>query len=1153
MKIFKWMLLMAACGFQLGAAQPGSAQPLAMFTGQEMRSPEQPSRLRLADLLLRFKSHYKVDILYADRSVKNQLVLASDVKWDEKLESNLDRILPSAGLEFVQQKAGTFLIIRTPKAGERKSKPDTDLQPDQAPAEAESSGAAIPARQAGQYARTISGVVTDEKREPLPGVSVVVKGTQKGTITGTDGRYTLPDISDQDLILVFSYVGYLHQEMEIGNASTLDVTMQADNKALDEVVVVGYGEQKKSNVTGSIVSVGASDIEKVQSPSFENALQGKVPGVYVTTNGGQPGGGVSVRIRGVGAINNSNPLYIVDGVQMGAGDDENSNPLASINPSDIESIDILKDAASTAIYGTRAANGVVMITTKRGQAGVPRLTASTYYGIQNPTRKVPRPMNAMEYARNMNTAFVAAGQPAPFTNPDALGEGTNWMDEVLKTGKIQEQQISIAGGGAKNKYFLSLSHFRNDGMMLNTWFDRLSVRINTDNHISNKVRIGNSLAVSRTTQRNNGSGNRRFIGGVFTNIYATLPIMPVYDENGNFAGPTDSRFERPGNPVFEQTITDIDNESYNIIGNFYGEYEPIKHLVLRTSFSTTINTGSNYAFTPIWETGLLNSSGLSKIEVHSSKGRQWMWENTLTYSRNFGKHNVSAMLGTTALDSRGRAARQTASYNTSAFKEINSQGATALNTETSFGEESLASVFGRFNYDFADKYLLTATVRRDGSSKFGANKKFGVFPAVSGGWRVSEEAFFPKNNFLTDLKLRSGWGQVGSDAIGNFMYLARIVTGSNYAFGNQPGNSTIGAALGDLANPNIQWETVTEYNVAIESGLLNNRLTFSAEYFNRTRTNMLLTQSLPGVSGLKEIVQNSGNLTSKGFEFNAGYRGSAGKLKYSVFGNLTTYNNVVKSLGGSADIFPLDYSGSGGITLIRQGQPLGVFYGLISDGLYQTQEEVNAANAADGNDATPFQNADTAPGDFRYRDLNGDGRIDNNDKTIIGNPTPKFTYGFGGDLAYGNFDLSLQFFGLAGNDIMNLNRTTMEASGRSLNKSVTAVNAWSGPGTSNDIPRPILSDPNLNTRVATHLIENGSYLRLRNVQLGYNIRSEAFKKFKLSGARVYISVQNAFVLTKFSGVDPEVGLDDNKSAAAGIYNDIYPQPRTISAGLKLDF
>lgn len=1148
MKIFLWMVLVAACG-----VQPGAAQPLAMYIEQKLPTPEQPSRLRLSDVLLRFKNHYKVDILYADRSVRNQLVLASAVKWEDKLEANLDRILPAAGLQFVEQKAGTFLIIRAPKAGERRMKPDADMQPEQVPPGAETTGATTANRHLAQYARTLSGVVTDDKNEPLPGVSVVVKGTQKGTITATDGRYTLPDIESQDQILVFSYVGYLHQEIEIGNASTLNVTMQADNKALDEVVVVGYGEQKKSNVTGSIVSVGASDIEKVQSPSFENALQGKVPGVYVTTNGGQPGGGVSVRIRGVGAINNSNPLYIVDGVQMGAGDDENSNPLSSINPGDIESIDILKDAASTAIYGTRAANGVVMITTKRGQAGVPRLTASTYFGIQNPTRKVPRPMNAMEYARNMNTAFVAAGQPAPFANPDALGQGTNWMDEVMKTGKIQEQQLSVAGGGAKNKYFLSLSHFRNDGMMINTWFDRLSVRINTDNQISDKFRVGNSLAVSRTTQRNNGAGNRRFIGGVFTNIYATLPIMPVYDENGKFAGPTDSRFERPGNPVFEQTVSDIDNESYNIIGNFYAEYEPVKHLVFRTSFSTTINTGSNYNFTPIWETGLLNSSGLSKIEITSGNGRQWMWENTLTYSRNLGKHNLSALLGTTALDSRFRSARQTANYNTNAFKEINSQGATALNTETNFGEESLASVFGRFNYDFADKYLLTATVRRDGSSKFGANRKFGVFPAVSAGWRVSEESFFPKNNFLTDLKLRTGWGQVGSDAIGNFMYLARIVTGSNYAFGNQSGNSTIGAALGDLANPNIQWETVTEYNVALESGLLNNSLTFSAEYFNRTRTNMLLTQSLPGVSGLKEIVQNAGNLTSKGFEFNAGYRGGGAKVKYSVFGNLTTFNNVVKSLGGSADIYPLDYAGSGGITLIREGQPLGVFYGLISDGLYQTQEEVNAANGTDGNTATPFQNINTAPGDFKYRDLNGDGRINNSDKTIIGNPTPKFTYGFGGELTFGNFDFSMQFFGLAGNDIMNLNRTTTEASGRSLNKSVTAVNAWHGPGTSNDIPRPILSDPNLNTQVATHLIENGSYLRLRNVQLGYNIRSEVFRKIRLSSARIYVSVQNAFVLTKFKGIDPEVGLDDNKSGAAGIYNDIYPQPRTISAGLKLDF
>ncbi|GAB3325957.1 TonB-dependent receptor [Larkinella ripae] len=1089
-------------------------------------------QLEIKRVLRQIEQQTDVQFVYSSRLIPSRQKITYEVT-SQNLDKVLDELLKPLGAGY--EVSGKTIILRK----ENADAPGTGFIPTPAPTE-------TPVDQ------TVAGKVTDEKGEGLPGVSVLIKGTSRGTTTDVEGAYRLV-VPDQNATLVFSYVGYASQELVVGGRTTIDLTLSVSDKSLDEVVVVGYGEQKKSNVTGSIVSVKASDISKVQSPSFDNALQGKVPGVYVTTNGGQPGGGISVRIRGVGAINNSNPLYIVDGVQIGGSDSENSNPLATINTNDIESIDILKDAASTAIYGTRAANGVVLITTKRGNSGAPRLSVSSYYGIQNPTRRLPDPLNATQFGQNMNAAFVAAGQPAPFADPNTLGAGTNWIDAMMQTGRIQEHQFSIAGGGAKNKYFVSANYFNNDGMMIRTWFERMSVRVNTDNQISDKVKIGNSLSIARINRRDNGAGNRQFIGGVFTNIYQTLPTMPVYNDDGSFAGPTDSRFERPSNPVFDQLRPKIDNEDYTLIGNLYAEYQPIKRLVFRTSFSGNVGTGSSYSFNPIWTSGLLNSAGLSSLNAGSSMGRTWIWENTLTYTHDFGKHNLNFLLGTTALDSKYRSANQSASFDTDAFQEITSQGAKSLNTNTNSGEESLASVFGRVAYSYADRYLLTLNLRQDGSSKFGANKKYGVFPSISGGWRVSEESFFPKNAIVSDLKLRAGWGQVGSDAIGNFMYLARVGSGFNYAFGNQTGQSSIGAALSDLGNPDIKWETVTEYNIGLESGLFNNRLSFSAEYFNRTRTDMLLTLILPGVSGLQSTVRNVGSLTNKGVELNLGYRNSEGAIRYNLSGNLTTYNNKVVSLGGSTDIIGLTYPGSGGITIIREGQPLGVYYGLISEGLFQTPAEVTAANAIDGNEATPYQAAGTAAGDFRYKDLNGDGKIDESDKTIIGNPTPAFTYGFGGDASYKNFDLSLQFFGVSGNDILNLNRTSLESSGRAWNKIETVTGAWSGPGTSNSIPRPILSDPNLNSRVASHLVENGSYLRLKNIQLGYTITGAGLKKLGVSSARVYLAVQNAFVLTKFSGVDPEVGLDDNNSARAGIYNDLYPQARTSSLGIKLDF
>ncbi len=998
---------------------------------------------------------------------------------------------------------------------------------------------------------TVTGTVRSaEDQSTLVGVSVLVKGTQRGSLTNADGNYTvnLPANSDS---LIFSYIGYETLTIPINGRSQIDVSLNTSITSLDEVVVVGYGTQKKSNVTGSIVSVTADEIGRVQTPSFDFALQGKVPGVYVSTSGGQPGGGVNVRIRGIGAINNSNPLYVIDGVIVNAGDSENTNPLNALNPNDIESIDILKDAASTAIYGTRAANGVVLITTKRGSEGAPRFNYSGYYGIQESTSEVPRPMNAMEFAENMNRAFTAAGEEAPFPNPASLGEGTNWIDEMFETGSIQDHQVSVSGGTAKNSYYVSGNYFRNDGIMIETFLERFSFRVNTDNQIGDKFKIGNSLGYSRISQYQNGTGNRTFIHGTVTNIYQALPTIPVYNDDGTFAGPTDTRLERRENVVARQLRPDRDNSSDRIIGNVYAEFEPIEGLTLRTTFSADIISGRNYTFNPIWEEGLLNSNGLSNVAYNTNTRRLWLWENTLTYTKSFGNHNFSITGGTSAQDLFFRNAAQTAQYDTDVFREI-SNSAINLTSSSNSNEESLSSIFGRLNYDYANKYLLTVNVRRDGSSKFGPENKYGTFPSFSVGWRVSQEPFFP-TGVVNDLKLRGGWGEVGVDPAANFLYLATLGTGFNYAFGNQDGTSTLGAAQSTLSNPGIQWETTTEYNFGFDAGLLGNRMTVTAEYFNRTRTDMLLTLDLPGVSGLTTTVENVGELTNSGFEMGIGFRKLTGDFTYDFNFNLTTFKSEVVDLAGKDEIVAYTYSGSGATSVIRPGEPLGIFFGLVTEGIFQTQEEVDAANGIDGEPSTPYQLPGTGPGDFKFRDLDGDGNIDADDKTIIGNPIPDFTYGFGGSMSYKQFDLNFQFFGTQGNDILHIARSQLESSGRAYNKSVNVVNAWNGPGTSNTIPRPHLQDPNQNVRVGTHLVEDGSFLRLRNLQIGYTLTGGWMEAISLRQARVYLAGQNLFVITDFTGIDPEVGLDQNNSARAGIYQDLYPQVRTLSAGINVGF
>ncbi|MDP4680983.1 MAG: SusC/RagA family TonB-linked outer membrane protein, partial [Cyclobacteriaceae bacterium] len=677
----------------------------------------------------------------------------------------------------------------------------------------------------------ISGKITDENGEGLPGATVIQKGTANGVTTDLDGNYKL-SVSEES-ILTISFVGYLTQEVEIGTRGTIDVQMDLDATQLDEIVVVGYGTQEKRNVSGSISSVDSKVLMQTQAPSADVSLQGRMPGVYVTTNGGQPGGGVYVRIRGAGTINNSNPLYVIDGIIIPVGNSENSNPLATINPNDIESIDILKDAASSAIYGARAANGVVLITTKKGKTGEPTLRYSSYVGTQKAAIKQLRPMNAREFGEFMNKSFEAAGDPIPFSNPSSLGEGTNWMKEGTRTGTITDHQLSISGGTESSKYYVSLNYFNNQGIMRRTYQNRFSIRVNTDNQINKAIKIGNTLMYSRSSQLNNNAGNRTFIHGAYTGLYQALPTVPVYDDNPEssstgFGGPTDVNLERQRNIISSRDRPTRDNLTDRVLGSVYLDVELFKGLTFRSTVAVDIRRESDYSFESSWTEGLLNSNGLSNLSQSRNNNDFWQWDNVLRYNNSIEDHNFSVIAGTSAQESKFTNLNTSGQYDTDVFTQFVS-GAASLQSFSSLSEESLASVFGRVTYDFKSKYLLTAALRRDGSSKFGPNNKFGVFPSFTVGWRISDENFIQTDGFLSDLKIRGGWGQVGSDAIGNFRYLAQMNSTFDYAFGNQTALSSLGVALQDLANRDVQWETATEYNFGIDAVFLDGRLNFSTE------------------------------------------------------------------------------------------------------------------------------------------------------------------------------------------------------------------------------------------------------------------------------------------------------------------------------------
>ncbi|NLR80725.1 SusC/RagA family TonB-linked outer membrane protein [Chitinophaga eiseniae] len=994
--------------------------------------------------------------------------------------------------------------------------------------------------------QTVTGKVLDAKDgAPLPGVNIVVKGTNRGTVTNANGSFTLQ--ADAGEILVISLVGYTRQEVPVTEGSPITIRLQSSATGLDELVVVGYGVQKKKVVTGATVHLNNDDLIKNHSVSLEQSLQGQAPGVQVTANSGQPGDPMKFTIRGIGTNGDAKPLFIVDGFPV--------EDIAYLNPTDIASIDVLKDAASVAIYGTRAANGLVMITTKKGKAGKISVTFDASYGLQNPAKKLDL-LNATQYANIMNEAAINSGS-VPIYSADSiakLGTGTDWQKAAtLRNAPIQQYSLGFSGGNERSIYSSSLSYQGQQGIMGlpgRSNFERTSFRINSEHKLyKDVIKTGENLTYTHTRQRGIGTGN--IYNNSIRGLLNANPTYPVYNADGSYGK---SAYADEVNPIggidyLQNNRTIIDR----IIGDIYAEATLIKGLTLRTDFGADISYNYVNSFIPVYNLGTNNSNTHSQASQAIYRNLTWNWDNTLTYQLNVGKNNLNVMVGTTAKKYEG--------YNVGGSKTdliipdfdhaIISNG-TNEDTRKVFGSRSmnaLQSYFGRIFYNYDEKYLLTATLRRDGSTKFGADNRYGYFPSFSVGWIATNENFLRDISWLNFLKIRGGWGQNGSDRIDDFRYLATInSTYRDYYFN---GVKAVGAAPDKIPNPRLRWEASEQTDIGFDATLFKN-LNITFDWYKKSTRDWLVTAPIPDIVGTGAPTINGGNIENKGIELGINYHHKFGEVNIGIGGNISFNKNTVLQIPNQEGVLHPSYNGVLASNMdeyfrAQNGMPIGFFYGLKTAGIFQNQAEIDAYTGKNGQKIQP----NAQPGDVRFVDTNGDGVITGEDKTKVGDPNPKQTYGMSLSADWKGFDLSILLSGVGGNDIVDGTR----AYDRYVNNYTTAVfDRWHGEGTSNYLPRVTQNnEPNQNyTRFSDLYVHNGAFLRIKSINLGYDLKRTLLKRLPMQQLRLYVSGLNVFTFTHYRGLDPEVGYGIDPWSS-GTDLGYFPQPRTILFGLNVKF
>lgn len=1036
--------------------------------------------------------------------------------------------------------------------------------------------------------RVVTGTVKDKSGQPIIGANILKKGTATGTSTDTDGKFAI-QAADND-VLVFSFIGYGTQEIRVGALTSIAVALEEDMATLGEVVVIGYGTQKKSDLTGAISSLTGDVLRETVTASVDQALLGRVSGVQVTQNSGQPGGAVSIRVRGTTSLTQSSePLYVIDGIQVGgnaqgisgfdwqggAGGQQGaaSNPMASINPNDIQSIEVLKDASATAIYGSRAANGVVIITTKRGRKGSSTVSYNGYYALQE-VYKTFDMMDLPTYAAYNNEVAqeVSTINANPnFADPSLLGRGTDWQDAVFQVAPMQSHTITASGGNDGTQYMVSGGYFSQDGVIIGSKFDRFNVRTNIDSRIREGINVGASIALSRkdeTITLNDGGD------GVISQAAQMGPQIPVKNFDGTYAGPDQQQgsSQISSNPVALALLRNNSVLNHRVMTNVFADVQIIKGLNFRTEFAVDYGNTMNKAFLPTYRWGsLVNNT--SQFAQRSDQSFFWLWKNYVTYNKDFGAHDITLLAGTEA--QKGQWESFTAyKINLPNDIQVMNQGQVSNipNTGASVWN-SLASLFARANYGYKDKYLLTATVRRDGSSRFGPNNRWGVFPSVSAAWRITNEEFFSGNaDALTNLKLRVGWGQVGNQEI------------RNYAFGSALNslNSYFGPAVINSAysNPDVQWESTAMTNIGLDAELFNGRIDFSIEAYNKITDNLLLQVNLPATFG----EQVAGPQANVGSMRNRGIEGTLktvnidkGGFKWITDANISINRNRVTDMGGYPIFNALYwYTGFQTATVTNAGYPVGQFYGYIMDGIFTSKQEILDHAVQIPSDEDPSLNKIERTtgvwlGDIKWRDLNGDGRITSEDQTVIGDPNPDFTFGFNNSFTYGPFSLDVFMIGSVGGKVLNYSRarneqmlsnfdnqsrTVQDRARTQLIDGGTDINNIDhvelvNPNTS--MPRFDNGGENFNHYMSTRWLEDGTYVRLQNVRLAYTLPTSLLSKARISRVQVYANVQNVATFTNYSGLDPQIGAFNQSPLRQNIDMGRYPLPRVYTFGLNVDF
>jgi TonB-dependent starch-binding outer membrane protein SusC len=1013
------------------------------------------------------------------------------------------------------------------------------------------------------FAQTVKGKVTSGGLG-LPGVGVLVQGTKNATTTDFDGGFVLNNV-DPKSTLIFSYIGYKNVILAADTKSVMKINMVNDLEKLNEVVVIGYGTSKRKDVNGAISSIKASEIQDKPFTSIDQALVGKAAGVNVTQNSGTPGGGISVQIRGITSINGNEPLYVIDGTPvfadknndsfsfsaLGGGNGQTKNSaLSGLNISDIESIDILKDASSTAIYGANGANGVVLITTKKGKKGKSAFTYETYMGTQQVTNSVDV-LNLPQYAAYQAKIFKLNGEPVPYQyqKPDLLGNGTNWQNELFRTAAMYNHQISFSGEKDGTRYYTSLNYFDQEGIVLNSDFNRMSMRLNVDSSVKSWLKIGNNMSISRSSQQVVRNDDR---GGLVMNTLRQSPELPVRYADGSFAGPTSglgSSANEATNPIALSEYNNAKTDRYKINGNVFADFTLIKGLVFRTELGYDLNFAKSSSFAPKYTLGNV-SELLNKSFKQQDQSFYWSLKNYLTYNKTFNeKHNFTFLLGQEAQESQYEylSGYRSGEFLSKDFTNLNIGDIdTAVNGNGS-GRWSMTSYISRLNYSFSDRYSFSASLRADASSNFGPNNKWGYFPSFAAGWTVSNEKFFePLSSTVNYLKFRAGYGSVGNQNIPANRYQT-ILSLTASPFGG------VSPTIDNLGNPNIKWESLKSFDVGFELGMLNNRVKLDFDYYVKHSSNFLTKQinDESNQSALNYYL-NTGEIETKGVELTLNTRNIITEnftwdstIIFSKYDNaLTSFQGAGKSLLGKVQ-FDL-YN----VTRTTEGQPVGQFYGYVTDGLFK-----NAAELAAG----PIQETGTGIGDIRFKDLNGDGKIDAKDQKAIGSAIPDFTYSFTNNFKYKNLSLSVVLTGSQGNEIYNFTRHYTDGiypgfGDRFANVSTRAINAFEpGVNENTNEPRITLNDPNGNGRISNRFVEDGSYLRIQNVSLSYDLPSQIFKNSIISKVRLYVNVQNLYTWTKYSGFDPALGNLDQNITLSGIDLGRYPVPRTTSMGLNLEF